>query len=105
MFKSIEGQVNARLAEGLKQAGLPPGDDLVLAIDVEKGFHTDMGPGATVNVRAHFKGAPPGSPVWSFKFQALTSMVDDPQKTAAKFADKVMQEVQAAGMLRPAGKP
>jgi hypothetical protein len=58
--------------------------------------------GAIVDVRALFQGAPPGTPVWSFKFQALTSVVDDPQKTAARFAHKVMHEVQAAGMVSAA---
>lgn len=103
MFGHIERQLNARLGEALRQAGLPPGDDLVLALDVEEAFHTDMGPGAVVNVRALFKGAPVGTPAWSFKFQALSSAVDDAEKTAGKFVDKVMQEVEAAGILRPSG--
>jgi hypothetical protein len=104
MFRQIEQQLQARLDENLRQKGLPRGDDLVIALDVEQAYDTGYGPGATINVRALFKDTPPGSPVWSFKFQALSSLADDPQKTAAKFADKVMHEVEAGGMLRVPAK-
>lgn len=95
MFRQIERELEARL----QQNGLPRGDDLVLALDVEQALHTNYGPGPTINVRAVFKGAPPGTAVWSFKYQALTSIGEDAQASATRFADKVIHEVQAAGML------
>jgi hypothetical protein len=101
MFGTIEKQLVAGVDERLQQAGLPRGDDVVIALDVQEAFHTDNGPGAIVNVRALFSGAPAGTPVWSFKFQALSSMADDPQKTAAKFTDKVLRELEAAKILAP----
>lgn len=99
MFQSMEEQLNARFSQALTQSQLLPGDDLVLAIDVEEGVYMS-GPGAKINVRAVYKNSPKNVPVWSFKFSAAAGTFENPETAAKKFVDKIMNEVEATGMLR-----
>lgn len=104
MFSSMEKQLNTRFSEVLTSSNTPSGDDLVIAIDVEDLVHNDLGPFATINVRALFKNPPAGSSVHSFKFIAGTGANENPEMTATKFVNKIMGEIQTTGMINPPKK-
>ena len=66
---------------------------------VDEAIHTGLGPGALMSVIAQYKDAPAGALPWQIQIRALTSVVDNPKTTAAKFASKAVEELQAAGVI------
>lgn len=101
MLKLIEGQLNARFAEALRQGGVRSGDDLVIAIDVVTLTH-DIGPSGGFNVRALYKSPPAGSTVWSFK--VLTRRYNTREQAAVEIVERIMREIQSTNMIGPPKK-
>lgn len=101
LYVHMKEQLNVRFAESLNQAGLRRGDDLTVVVTVEQGFHDNRGPGARIKVSAEFKGEPGGSglPVWSFEHTEMKPLGGNTEKTAKNLVDKIINEVQASGML------
>jgi hypothetical protein len=99
LLRETRSQATSAIDSALRSNGIPSGDDVLIRLRVEEAIHTGLGPGAVVSVTAYFKAAPVDSVPWSIQIRAMTSMVDNPKTTAAKFASKAVDELVAAGII------
>ena len=91
----------AAVEEAMKARSIPRGDDVTIFVDFKEATHTHTGAGATLSMWTFFKDAPPGATRWTFQVKAGSSVVDSPESTAAKLAEKVVETLVQEGVLVP----
>lgn len=101
LLTEIRRQMIEQIRTALNSSGATRGDDAQIRIRVTATQHTITGPGAVMVVSVHFKESPPGTKPWSVEIKGGTPIGSDNKSVADKFARTAVEELVAAGSVKP----
>jgi hypothetical protein len=100
MFTETRTQLVSAVEAHLRERGIPPGDDATIFLMPEEASHGGNGAGGTIRMTVQLKDATtPG--LWNVQSRATRSAIDTDRTVAEKFVRKVLEELDASGLLGP----